>query len=98
MSTSYVILLPNGEPLVLTEAELERARRRGNQFRNVNNDQSERLISAAALAEFTSLPQSWLEEAARQGRIPCVTAGKYRRFRPSAVIAALERDTDAESG
>ena len=92
MKPSHVLWLPNGEPLVLTAEELDKARRRGNQFLNANGKQETQLVSAAVLAEITSLPQTWLEEAARQKKIPSILAGKYRRFRPSAVIDALERE------
>lgn len=97
MNTSHVLWLPNGEPVVLTSEELDKARRRGKQFLNANGRQEERLVTAAVLAEITSLPQTWLEEAARQKKIPSIVAGKYRRFRPSAVIDALERKVGAES-
>ncbi len=98
MSVSHVIWLPNGETVVFTAEELDRARRRGEQFQSKTEDYPERLVSSAVLADITALPRTWLEEAARQGRIPSIAAGKYRRFRPSAVIAALERETDADSG
>jgi hypothetical protein len=96
MSTPHVFWLASGEPLVLTPEELDKARRRGNQFLNANGKQEERLVTAAVLAEITSLPQSWLEEAARQKKIPSIVAGKYRRFRPSAVIDVLESESGAE--
>ncbi len=97
MSKPHVFWLANGDPLVLTPEELAKARRKGDQFLIANGKQEVRFVTAAVLAEITSLPKTWLEEAARQKKIPSILAGKYRLFRPSAVIDALERNAGAES-
>jgi hypothetical protein len=93
VSDDQLIALPlGGELLAFTRAELDAARTRARDLGLGGQGSSARvepLVDAAQLAAIMSLPQSWLEEAARQGRIPCVRAGKYVRFEPSAVRAAL---------
>jgi excisionase family DNA binding protein len=49
----------------------------------------EPLIDAEALATALNLPVTWLEQAARERRIPSVQAGRYRRFKRSVVETAL---------
>jgi excisionase family DNA binding protein len=92
MADLHILWLPNGEAIALTPEELQRALKRGECYQrsNIEPSDEERLVTSAELANLMSLPKSWIEEAARQGRIPSVILGKYRRFRPAAVIAALE--------
>jgi hypothetical protein len=93
VSDEALILVPLGtELLALTRRELDAARTRARELGlgGTNGEtQVEQLVDSEQLAAITNLPQSWLEEAARQSRIPSVVAGKYRRFRPSVVISAL---------
>jgi excisionase family DNA binding protein len=49
----------------------------------------EPLVDAEQLAEALSLPATWVEQAAREGRIPSIQAGRWRRFRRSAVERSL---------
>ena len=49
-----------------------------------------RLLDAKAMAERLQVPESWLREHARQGRIPSVHLGHYVRFNPTIVMKALE--------
>lgn len=49
----------------------------------------EPVLDADQLAAVLSLPVSWIETAARDGRIPSLQAGRWRRFKRSAVEAAL---------
>lgn len=58
---------------------------------------SEALMDAEALAAALHLPQTWLEQAAREGRIPCVRAGRWVRFRRSLVEATLSRNRTGEA-
>jgi excisionase family DNA binding protein len=50
---------------------------------------SEPLLDAEQLAAALSLPVTWLEQAARENRIPSIQAGRWRRFSRSAVERAL---------
>jgi len=41
---------------------------------------SERLLTAAELAERLAVPKTWILESARSGAMPCVRLGRYVRF------------------
>jgi excisionase family DNA binding protein len=49
------------------------------------------LMDAEALAARWGVPKSHVYRLARDGRIPTVTLGRYKRFRPAA-IEAFEAD------
>jgi excisionase family DNA binding protein len=50
---------------------------------------SEQLLDAEQLAAALSLPVTWIEQAARERRIPSIQAGRWRRFSRAAVERAL---------
>jgi excisionase family DNA binding protein len=50
---------------------------------------AEPLLDAEQLADRLALPVTWVEQAAREGRIPSVRAGRWRRFKRSAVERVL---------
>jgi excisionase family DNA binding protein len=50
----------------------------------------ERLLTAGQLAERWQVPKSQVYRLAREGRIPVVELGRYKRFRLEA-IEAFER-------
>jgi len=57
------------------------------------------LLDAKAMAGRLRVPESWLREHARRGRIPCVYVGRYMRFDPERVRRALdEQPTGVVSG
>src|SRR5215469_17004409 len=43
----------------------------------------EPLLDAVALAALLKIPVTWIEDAARQSRIPSLQFGRWRRFRRS---------------
>ena len=47
------------------------------------------LLDAEQLAEAMGVAVTWVEQAARDGRIPSVHAGRWRRFNRAAVEAVL---------
>jgi excisionase family DNA binding protein len=49
----------------------------------------EPLLDAEQLADALRLPITWVEQAAREERIPSIKAGRWRRFKRAAVEAAL---------
>lgn len=51
---------------------------------------SDRLLTAAEVAELLSVPVSWVREATRSGAIPHVRLGRYVRYREADVLAWLE--------
>jgi excisionase family DNA binding protein len=50
---------------------------------------NERLLTAKQVAELLAVPESWVREATREGRIPHLKLGRYRRYQPAAIEAWL---------
>jgi excisionase family DNA binding protein len=48
---------------------------------------SDRLLTAADVAELLSVPVSWVREHTRSGRIPHVQLGHYVRYRHETVVS-----------
>lgn len=97
---ALIVIDAFGSAAAFTSAELRRARERAATLGFAGRTDAgsaherERLVDAERLADLTALPKGWLEEAARQNRIPSITAGKYRRFRASDVIEALREESE----
>ena len=51
---------------------------------------SDRLLTAAEVAELLHVPIGWVREHTRSGSIPCVTLGRYRRYVLEDVLAWVE--------
>jgi excisionase family DNA binding protein len=51
----------------------------------------DRLLTAEQVADRLGMRTGWVWAQAREGRIPHVQLGRYRRFRESAVEAWLEQ-------
>jgi len=49
----------------------------------------DRLLTDAEAAELLNVPKSWVGEAARHRRLPCIMLGRYRRFDPAELRAWL---------
>jgi excisionase family DNA binding protein len=47
-------------------------------------------MTAAEVASMLGVPQSWVYERSRQGLIPTVELGRYRRFREDAIARMVE--------
>jgi len=47
-------------------------------------------MTAAEVAELLGVRTSWVYEQSRNGRIPTVTLGRYRRYRAEAIEAWIE--------
>jgi excisionase family DNA binding protein len=58
---------------------------------------SERLLTAVEVAELLAAPESWVREATREGRIPCVALGRYRRYERVALEAWLAEQRSGAS-
>jgi excisionase family DNA binding protein len=50
---------------------------------------SERLLTASEVAELLAVPESWVREATRAGRLPHLALGRYRRYSREAIEAWL---------
>lgn len=97
MSDRVLVPLPDGRWLALEPDAFRQALEAGVVLAGsplAATPSAEPLMDAEQLAECLALPQTWLEAAAREGRIPSVQAGRWRRFRRSAVEAALTADGD----
>ena len=60
---------------------------------------SERLLTASEVAELLAVPESWVREATRAGRLPHVPLGRYRRYQRAAIetwLAERRRGPAAE--
>jgi len=51
----------------------------------------DRLLAPADVAELLNVKESWVRDAAREGRLPVVYIGRYPRFRRAEIIAWLAR-------
>jgi excisionase family DNA binding protein len=51
---------------------------------------STRLLTAAEVASMLGVPKSWVYQRSRQGLIPTVELGRYRRFREEAIARMVE--------
>jgi excisionase family DNA binding protein len=47
----------------------------------------DRLLTAAEVAEVLAVPERWVREHTRNGHLPHVRLGRYRRYRSEAVLA-----------
>lgn len=50
----------------------------------------DRLLTADEVAEILAVNVSWVREATRDGRLPHITLGRYRRYRAPEIEAFLE--------
>jgi excisionase family DNA binding protein len=86
--------------LALDREVFEAALVAGSELRAANRPaqavRDEPLLDADQLAAVLSVPVSWIELAARQGRIPSLEFGRWRRFRRSEVEAAVVRERERE--
>jgi excisionase family DNA binding protein len=51
---------------------------------------SDRLLTACEVAERLSVPESWVRQESREGRMPHVRLGRYVRFEWPAVVEWLQ--------
>ncbi len=50
----------------------------------------ERLLTASEVAKMLTVPESWVRQETRAGRMPHLELGRYRRYEWLAVVAWLE--------
>jgi excisionase family DNA binding protein len=53
-------------------------------------ERADRLLRATEVAELLAVPESWVREQTRSGRLPHVNLGLYRRYRREAVLRWLD--------
>jgi hypothetical protein len=94
--TGELILIPFGRRILAFSGEdFKKALTLGQEIAGIADTEpasfaTEKLMDAEGAREMTGIPSSWFLEAARQGRIPYIKAGKYVRFRMTDLIEALE--------
>ena len=54
-------------------------------------DLGERLLDAKEVAAILHVPVSWVETNTRNGELPHVALGRYRRYRRDAVLEWVEQ-------
>ncbi len=54
---------------------------------------NDRLLTAKEVAHLLAVPESWVREATREGRIPHLKLGRYRRYQPAAIDAWLAENS-----
>ncbi len=50
----------------------------------------DRLLTAKEVASLLAVPESWVREATREGRLPHLKLGRYRRYQRPAIEAWLQ--------
>jgi excisionase family DNA binding protein len=50
---------------------------------------TDRLLTAAEVAELLSVPESWVRQETRAGRLPHLELGRYKRYDRAAVLEWL---------
>jgi excisionase family DNA binding protein len=51
---------------------------------------TEQLLTAKQVAELLQITEAWVHEQARDGELPSIQLGRYRRFEASDVRAWIE--------
>ena len=93
MTDRVLIALPDGRWLALDRATLAAALIAGAEMMAAPSPAApgiaEPLLEPEQLAAALSLPVTWVEQAAREQKIPSIQAGRWRRFDRAAVLRAL---------
>src|SRR5882672_10462705 len=101
MVQRVLIPLPGVGTLALDEETYRRALEEGaklNPPREPTEDPNEQLLDSQQLALILQVPVTWIEQQAREGNIPSLPFGRRRRYRRSAVEAAIkQRNTNSNS-
>ena len=100
MSDRVLIPLPGIGTLALAREVYEEALTAGRDLNGAPGASAapsdEPLVDADQLAAALGVPVTWIETAARQGRIPSLEFGRWRRFRRSEVEAAVRSEREGE--
>ena len=48
------------------------------------------LLTAVEVADLLQVKVSWVREATREGRLPHIALGRYRRYRRAEILAFIE--------
>lgn len=91
MTDRVLIPLPGIGTLVLSDEAYKAALAAGAALASPSpaTASDEPLLDAPQLAEALSIPVTWVEQKAREGLIPSIRAGRWRRFSRASVERAL---------
>jgi len=56
------------------------------------------LLTADQVARILGVPKTWVYEQSRNGRIPTVTLGRYRRYRAESIAEWVETLESTQDG
>jgi excisionase family DNA binding protein len=56
----------------------------------------ERLLTSQEMSDRLGVPDTWVEQAAKDARVPSVRVGRYLRFNATQVLAALQANGHAD--
>jgi excisionase family DNA binding protein len=101
MVQRVLIPLPGVGTLALDEETYRRALEEGTRLNPLPEsieDPNEQLLDSQQLSKILQVPVTWIEQQAREGTIPSLPFGRRRRYRRSAVEAAIkQRNTNSIS-
>jgi excisionase family DNA binding protein len=93
MADRIAVPLPDGRWLALTPETLREALEAGSALMTPQNGNAlrtdEPLVDSDELATLLKVPAGWFEQKAREGVIPSLEFGRWRRFRRSEVESAV---------
>lgn len=96
MTDRVLVPLPDGRWLALAPEVFAEALDHGSRLiaapassAVASNAQSEPLLGSDELAQVLGIPSSWIDQKAREGAIPSLEFGRWRRFKRSEVEAAV---------
>jgi excisionase family DNA binding protein len=93
MPDRIVVLLPDGRALALDAEVYRAALEEGSKLCAApalpSAATNEPLMDADQLAALLNIPATWLEQKAREGVIPSLEFGRWRRFRRSEVEGSV---------
>lgn len=93
-SNLLVVQIPGIGPIALPVDAFLEARQEAHRLLRLQSSDAEDkarpdLLTCQEMAEVTHTPESWWAEAARNGKVPSIQIGKYRRFDREDVIQHL---------
>jgi excisionase family DNA binding protein len=50
-----------------------------------------KLLNAEQVATLLGVPESWVREQTRKGKLPCVELGRYRRYKLDHVLEWIDQ-------
>jgi excisionase family DNA binding protein len=97
MSDRILVVLADGRALALDSAMYQAALAEGSKLVAGPGASSapanEPLLDADQLADLLRIPATWIEQKAREGAIPSLEFGRWRRFRRSEVEASIRANS-----